>query len=293
MPPGWKSPPPLRPDALGCAHQHLPRQGQQAAFEHGLGLARPSLLLVVEQVLSRELWRAVVDSGKELLHASGVRASLTAELGTRVTLDDIAGITGTLSATLDADYHPTAQPAATLNASIRYELGGCLLCWWKGSPARITLASGTIWQRRLASGAAKPASVRLLDWSGTGTVNRETQITLFVFTFVVDGTAPIASYADFQQGKPYSNFNWQCEDPITGALGGSGWMAAPFADDLISTEGTKRTFRREFNAYGVFSGICHATIIDLVALDGSGQHYPTKEAISAAGLQDEFPVLTG
>jgi alpha-tubulin suppressor-like RCC1 family protein len=80
---------------------------------------------------------------------TGVDASLTGKLGVSVTLNEIVGVTGDVSATLRAGYHPTRRPVAQLDAQVDYSVGGCLACWWKESPARVTVASGTIFDNVL------------------------------------------------------------------------------------------------------------------------------------------------
>lgn len=90
---------------------------------------------------------------------SGLDASLTGVLDASVTLDDIAGITGTLSATLHAGFHPSAHPIAALDATVDYDLGACLACFWKGSPARVSLVSGVLLDKTIATYDSAPQAV--------------------------------------------------------------------------------------------------------------------------------------
>jgi Ig-like domain from next to BRCA1 gene/Fibronectin type III domain len=85
------------------------------------------------------------------LHAdSGVDASLTGTLDTKVTLDDLVGIKGTVSATVHAGYHPASHPQAELDANASYNLSACLGCWLKNG-GQVSIAHGTIWSATLAT----------------------------------------------------------------------------------------------------------------------------------------------
>lgn len=95
----------------------------------------------------------------QLTAATGVDATLTAEMDASVTLNDIAGITGNLSASLHAGYRPTEKPLAQIDAKATYDLGACLACFWKGSPAQVSLVSGTIFDKVLARYDTAPPTV--------------------------------------------------------------------------------------------------------------------------------------
>lgn len=90
---------------------------------------------------------------------SGLQASLKASLDASITLDDIAGITGDIRARLHGSYYPGQHPVAELDASAGFDLGACLACFWDGSPARVTLVSGTIFSKTLATYDTAPAPV--------------------------------------------------------------------------------------------------------------------------------------
>jgi hypothetical protein len=90
---------------------------------------------------------------------SGVSATLTGALDASVTLDDLVGITGNLTATLHAAYSPAAHPIAEVDAQMTYDLGACLVCFWSGSPNHVTLVSGTLFNKVLASYDSSPAPV--------------------------------------------------------------------------------------------------------------------------------------
>jgi len=54
------------------------------------------------------------------------------------------------SARLHAGYHPLQHPVAEIDATAGYELGACLACLWKGSPAIVTIATGAFFNKTLA-----------------------------------------------------------------------------------------------------------------------------------------------
>jgi hypothetical protein len=90
---------------------------------------------------------------------SGADVTLSATDDASVTLDDIAGITGTLTDYLHAGFHPAAHPVAELDAGVDYELGACLACFWDGSPLNVTIASGELAHIVLASYDTPPPAV--------------------------------------------------------------------------------------------------------------------------------------
>ncbi|WP_309992591.1 Ig domain-containing protein [Paenarthrobacter nitroguajacolicus] len=87
---------------------------------------------------------------------SGIDATLTGALDTRITWMDIVGITGKIEASLEAGFHPTEDPMAELKASAGVELGACAFCFWEDSPAKLTVYSGTIFEKTIATWSAKP-----------------------------------------------------------------------------------------------------------------------------------------
>ena len=91
----------------------------------------------------------------KLSHAEA-SVTLTGSLGVKVTLDDLAGLTGSLSASLTATDTPTQNPVATLDAQLDGSLGACLACWWDDGPLNATFVSGTIWKKRLWSLSQQP-----------------------------------------------------------------------------------------------------------------------------------------
>lgn len=87
----------------------------------------------------------------ELDAASGVTATLTANLASSITLNEIVGVTGEITGSLTAGYLPTARPQAYLDGKVAFDLRACLACIWRNSPASLSLFSGTFFDRRLVS----------------------------------------------------------------------------------------------------------------------------------------------
>lgn len=84
------------------------------------------------------------------------QATLTGHLNATVSLDDAAGITGDLSPVLTASATPLKKVVAELDGRLDASLGACLACFWKDSPAKVTIASGTIWKKVLWSLTTAP-----------------------------------------------------------------------------------------------------------------------------------------
>jgi hypothetical protein len=82
---------------------------------------------------------------------SGIDATLTAALDASVTLNDIVGIKGNITAALHAGYQPTQRPIAEIDAKANYNLSACLVCLWKGSPAQVSIVSGSLFNKVLAT----------------------------------------------------------------------------------------------------------------------------------------------
>lgn len=91
---------------------------------------------------------------------SGVDAKLTAGIDASASLDDIVGVTGHLTASVHAGYHPTAHPVAQINGKVTFRLGACLLCFWKGSLLRVTIVSSTLIDRVIYSSDRRPDGIR-------------------------------------------------------------------------------------------------------------------------------------
>jgi probable HAF family extracellular repeat protein len=86
-----------------------------------------------------------------LTAATGLDATLKGNLAASITLDDITGINGDVWAQLHAGYHPATHPVAELDAAAGYDLSACLACFWSGSPAKVTIGSGTFFSRVIAT----------------------------------------------------------------------------------------------------------------------------------------------
>jgi hypothetical protein len=87
---------------------------------------------------------------------TGVNVTASGTLETAVSLDDVVGVDGAITAALHAGYTPTLHPVAELDASVDYALGACLVCFWKGSPTRVTIAHGTLYHRTIATYDSAP-----------------------------------------------------------------------------------------------------------------------------------------
>jgi hypothetical protein len=90
-----------------------------------------------------------------LTSESGIDATLTGAIDTRVAWIDIVGITGQINASVTAGYHPTGDPMAELKGRVGFELGACLVCFFDGGP-QVTIYSGTIYEKTIASWSTKP-----------------------------------------------------------------------------------------------------------------------------------------
>jgi len=88
---------------------------------------------------------------------SGADVTLTGALDARVTLDEIAGITGNITAAAHAGYHPAGSPVAQIDAKSTYTIGACLACFWKGSPAHVTMVDKVLFDKVLFTSDTTPA----------------------------------------------------------------------------------------------------------------------------------------
>lgn len=88
---------------------------------------------------------------------TGINVTASGALETAVSLDDVVGVDGSITAALHAGYTPTLQPVAELDASLEYELGACLVCFWKGSPTRVTIAHGLLYHKTIATYDSTPS----------------------------------------------------------------------------------------------------------------------------------------
>ena len=100
----------------------------------------------------------LVTTPLRLTAATGLDVTLKGDLKASITLDDITGISGDVWAQLHAGYHPATHPVAELDAAAGYDLSACLACFWSGSPATVTIGSGTFFSRIIATYDDPPAS---------------------------------------------------------------------------------------------------------------------------------------
>ena len=125
---------------------------------------------------------------------SGADATLTGALDSSVTLDEIAGITGSITAAAHAGYHPTGHPVVQIDANSTFDLGGCLACFWSGTPAHVTLVSSTLFDKILYTSntppnpvVASPLAVTTTTLSGAVVAQPYTSTLV-----ATGGTAPLA-----------------------------------------------------------------------------------------------------
>jgi hypothetical protein len=90
--------------------------------------------------------------------SSGVDVTATGALDTKLTWNGIAGLTGNLTGSAHAGYHPLSTPVGVVDATLTGAIGACLACYWKGSPAHVTLVTGTIFSKVLATWGSVPSA---------------------------------------------------------------------------------------------------------------------------------------
>ncbi len=137
-------------------------------------------------------------------------------------------------------------------------------------------------------------SLALVDWSASVT-NSAAGFYVIEEQMTVQGDRPIASNADFQQGRPTGDLNFRCFDPpgSTGN-GGSSGSVFPLAEDLISIVGDVRTYRRVFSGIGQFAGECRGESLLLRDLTGTvWADFGTPAELEASGFQRTWSVGSG
>lgn len=87
------------------------------------------------------------------------RVPVAGALDATVSWNGLAGVTGNLTGTITANYHPAQHPVASLGAKATFDLGACLACFWDGSPARVSVVSGTIFDKVIATWDTAPPRV--------------------------------------------------------------------------------------------------------------------------------------
>ena len=98
----------------------------------------------------------------QLNSSGGVAATALGTMAATVSLNGIAGITGSISASLHAAYTPAQHPIAEVDAKATFDLGACLVCLWSGSSAHVSIVQGTIFDKVLATYDTTPAAVPAL-----------------------------------------------------------------------------------------------------------------------------------
>jgi hypothetical protein len=95
----------------------------------------------------------------QLSSDSGVNVKAAGTMAASVSINGIAGVTGSITPAVQASYTPAAHPIAQVKATADFNLGVCLACLWKGSPAHASIVSGTIFDKVLATYDTPPAGV--------------------------------------------------------------------------------------------------------------------------------------
>jgi outer membrane protein assembly factor BamB len=96
--------------------------------------------------------------------ATGADLTVTGTLDASVSLDDLAGITGSLIAAVHTGYHPEQDPVWELDADANYDMKATLAAFWSGAPT-LRIASGEIFNQVLFS-TGKPDVTT--SWSQLG-----------------------------------------------------------------------------------------------------------------------------
>jgi alpha-tubulin suppressor-like RCC1 family protein len=92
----------------------------------------------------------------QITAATGIDATLTGAIEASVTLNDIIGVTGSISAAAHAGYHPTTSPVVQIDASVTVELGGCIVCFIDDGLVKFTLYQGTLFEKVLYTSDTPP-----------------------------------------------------------------------------------------------------------------------------------------
>ncbi len=136
--------------------------------------------------------------------------------------------------------------------------------------------------------------LKLLDWSGSVT-NSAAGFYVITEQMTIQGDLPIATNADYQQGRPTSQLNFLCFDPpgSTNPSGSSGGVF-PLAEDLISIVGDIRVYRRVITGSGQFAGACRGENLILRDLGGgTWAEFDSPTALEAGGFQRTWTVESG
>lgn len=190
---------------------------------------------------------------------SGLDATLRGTLDASVTLDDIAGITGDIWAQAHVGYHPAAHPVAELDASAGYDLGACLACFWDGSPARVTIGSGTFFSKTIATYDRLPESPGLSVSPGAGP--RGTAVTITGTAFqpgetvrATDATGPPVTICS---GTATADGRFTCRGQVPGT--------ASYAPQQIAARGLTSAGQAAA-IFDVISGSHYAYVSDATAV---------------------------
>ena len=100
---------------------------------------------------SRVSYCRATSSPLQVATSTGADVTTKGTLDTTVSWNGVAGVTGNLTASVHAGYHPTSQPQGVVDGSVNGNIGACLACFWKSSPARVTVLSKTFFNKVIAT----------------------------------------------------------------------------------------------------------------------------------------------
>jgi len=79
---------------------------------------------------------------------TGAKLTIAGALDASITWNDLAGLTGNLTASVTAEYRPLPTPKGTLKGKITASLGACIACFMGNNAPSVTIASTDILKER-------------------------------------------------------------------------------------------------------------------------------------------------
>lgn len=132
----------------------------------------------------------------------------------------------------------------------------------------------------------KPSTtpVQLQAWSGTGSSDNTSSRLTFTLKVLGALLVPASSPTDS------SIANFACNDPVTGANGGTGGTRFGSESLLQSDLQGFTTYQISFSTTGApFAGNCRLVSVTLIAKDGSRSDYQTEASLAGLGLEFSGP----
>jgi alpha-tubulin suppressor-like RCC1 family protein len=109
---------------LHCSVMYVYQEGNESRSQYCLPTYTPPKL-------------STDNTGADLTISGGLTASMT--------FNEAVGITGNLTASLHAGYHPLDHPLGILDGKVTAKLGLCLACMFDGAAPSLTIADTTVW----------------------------------------------------------------------------------------------------------------------------------------------------